>query len=173
MPPSLKRYTARFATGEMLGPAFCAPCLFGEAGIIPAAEKREGDKASPIGVWPVRRALFRADRIDAPASALRLDAITDDDGWCDDPEDRAYNRQIRRPYAGNHEILTRQDNLYDLIIVLGHNDDPPIPGLGSAIFLHCQNPDGKPTAGCLALPRDDVLELLRRLRPGDEIEIAP
>jgi L,D-peptidoglycan transpeptidase YkuD (ErfK/YbiS/YcfS/YnhG family) len=172
MPQSPKRYLARLSTGQLTGPEFAAPCVFGKAGLIKASEKREGDKASPIGVWPVRRALFRADRIAARATQLRLDAITPDDGWCDDPDDMGYNRQIRKPYRGRHENLTREDRLYDLLVVLGHNDDPPVPGLGSAIFLHCQNPDGEPTLGCLALPRDALIDLVGRLEPGDEIEIT-
>ena len=172
MPRSSKRYVARFSTGQLSGPDFAAPCVFGEAGLIAAHEKREGDKASPIGVWPVRRALFRADRITAPTTQIRLDAIAPDDGWCDDLDDIGYNRQIRRSYTGRHEVLTREDGLYDLLVVLGHNDDPPVPGLGSAIFLPCQNPDAKPTLGCLAGPRASLIDLVGQLTPGDEIEIA-
>lgn len=172
MPPAPNRYVACFAAGRLAGPDFAAPCVFGKAGLVDAKDKREGDKASPIGVWPARRALFRADRIAAPASRLRIDPISPDDGWCDDRDDIGYNRQIRRPYAGRHEILSREDGLYDLLVVLGHNDDPPVAGLGSAIFLHCQTPDGAPTLGCLAIPRADLIALVSRLNPGDEIEIA-
>ncbi len=172
MPHAPTRYIARLRDAQLTGPEFSAPCVFGEAGLIDASEKREGDKASPIGIWPVRRALFRADRMEAPDTALRLDRIDPQDGWCDDPNDAGYNRQVRLPYRGRHEVLTRTDQLYDLIVILGHNDDPPVPGRGSAIFLHCQNPDGRPTLGCLALPPQDLIELVRRLEPGDEIEIA-
>ena len=173
MPPSPARYSAKLSSGELTGLDFAAPCVFGKAGLIDAREKREGDQASPIGIWPVRRALCRFDRIKPPATALRLDPITSDDGWCDDPSDAGYNRQIRIPYPARHETLKRSDQLYDLIVILGHNDDPPETGLGSAIFLHCQNHKGEPTLGCLALPRERLIELVSRLNPGDEIEITP
>jgi L,D-peptidoglycan transpeptidase YkuD (ErfK/YbiS/YcfS/YnhG family) len=148
-------------------------CALGRSGAISAEAKREGDGASPLGRWPVRRALYRPDRIDPPRTALPLQAITPDDGWCDDPADPAYNRPVRLPWPARHETMTRKDGLYDLVVVLGHNDDPPAPGLGSAIFLHCAHPEFKPTEGCVALARDALIALVETLRPGDVLEIAP
>ncbi len=146
-------YTASQAAGRLRGPGFDAECVFGKAGLVPAAAKREGDGASPIGVWPVRRAFYRPDRLDRPQTLLRLDSIAANDGWCDDPGDPAYNRLIRTPYSASHETLVRDDGLYDLIVVLGHNDDPPAPAMGSAIFLHCRPDHDRGTLGCLAIPR--------------------
>ena len=166
------RYIASFSKSSLSGASFTASCVFGENGLVQAANKREGDKATPLGVWPVRRALFRADRMSAPKTALRINAITPEDGWCDDPDDAAYNRPVALPYPGRHEVLSRKDGLYDLVVVLGHNDDPPVSGFGSAIFLHCQSADGKPTLGCLAVPKPQLIELVSRLFPGDAIEVT-
>lgn len=166
-------YTARLSEGQLSGGGFAAPCVFGRAGLIDAGDKREADGASPVGVWPVRRIFFRSDRLDTPRSKFRVDEIKAEDGWCDDPGDRAYNRLVRRPYPASHEILMRKDGLYDLIVVLGHNDDPPAPGLGSAIFLHCRPDHDRGTLGCVAVPRDDLAALIERLEPGDAVEIAP
>jgi L,D-peptidoglycan transpeptidase YkuD (ErfK/YbiS/YcfS/YnhG family) len=168
-----KHFRASAASSRLTGPGFKADCVFGTGGLIDAAAKREGDKASPIGIWPVRRALYRADRITAPQTALILDPIEPTDGWCDAPDDPAYNRPVRKPYGASHETLQREDGLYDLVIVLGHNDDPPKPELGSAIFLHCMAQDGKGTAGCLAIRRAELIKLAEQLQPGDRIEIAP
>lgn len=169
-------YTASLAAGRLTGPDCDAPCAFGKAGSIPATVKREGDLASPLGHWPVRRVFYRADRVAAPRTALRTDPIAADDGWCDAPGHPAYNRLVRLPFAESHEALLREDGLYDLIVVLGHNDDPPKEALGSAIFLHCALPfeDGalRPTAGCVAVPRQDLVQLVGMLAPGDGIEIA-
>jgi L,D-peptidoglycan transpeptidase YkuD (ErfK/YbiS/YcfS/YnhG family) len=148
-------------------------CALGRSGVIAAGAKREGDGASPLGRWPVRRALFRPDRIDRPHTALPLQAITPDDGWCDAPSDPAYNRPVRLPYPARHETMTREDGLYDLVVVVGHNDDPPVTGLGSAIFLHCAHPGFKPTEGCVALAREYLIALVEVLTPGDVLEIAP
>lgn len=159
----------RMLSGAGFGPVRAA---IGRSGVVAAHDKREGDGATPLGAWPVRRALWRADRLTRPDTALVLDPVTPDDGWCDAPADPAYNRPVRLPWPASHEVMTREDGLYDIVVVLGHNDDPPVPGLGSAIFLHCASPDYAPTEGCVALARDDLITLLALLRPGDVIEVA-
>ena len=147
-------------------------CALGRSGVIEADAKREGDGASPLGRWPIRRALWRPDRLDRSETVLPVQPIGADDGWCDDPADRAYNRPVRLPYPARHEIMRREDALYDVVVILGHNDDPPVPGLGSAIFLHCAKPGWPPTEGCVALDRTDLLAVLAEVRPGDVLEIA-
>lgn len=133
-------------------------CAVGGGGI--AATKREGDHASPLGCFALRKVLFRADRIDVPQTGLPVSAISPNDGWCDAPNDAAYNQAVSLPYAASAESLWRDDNVYDLIVVLGHNDSPVVPGCGSAIFIHVAQPDYAPTEGCVALVREDLLEVL-------------
>lgn len=133
-------------------------CALGRGGI--RADKREGDGATPSGRFPLQRVLYRADRLAPPPTALATAPLTARDGWCDDPADPLYNRLVRLPYDGRHEALWRADRVYDVIVVLGYNDDPVVPGLGSAIFLHVARPDYAPTAGCVALARADLLTIL-------------
>jgi L,D-peptidoglycan transpeptidase YkuD (ErfK/YbiS/YcfS/YnhG family) len=149
-----------------------ARCALGKGGVKPAADKREGDGASPAGVWPIRRVLYRPDKGPAPATALPVQPIAPDDGWCDAPDDRDYNRPIKLPHSASFERMWRDDDLYDLVVVLGHNDDPPAPQKGSCIFLHLARPDFAPTEGCVALTRGDLEDLLRRAKPGDALEIV-
>lgn len=130
------------------------PCALGGAGIV--RDKREGDLATPAGDFPLRRLLYRADRMPPPCTDLPMAPLMPADGWCDAPDDRQYNRQITRPYAARHEALWRQDGLYDLLIIIGHNEDPVIEGAGSAIFIHLATADFGPTAGCVALNRADL-----------------
>jgi L,D-peptidoglycan transpeptidase YkuD (ErfK/YbiS/YcfS/YnhG family) len=146
-------------------------CALGPAGVIPAADKREGDGASPAGVWPIRRVLYRPDRGPPPVTALPVAPIAPDDGWCDAPEDPGYNRAVKLPYPASAEAMWRDDHLYDLVVVLGYNDDLPTPGLGSAIFLHLAKPDYAPTHGCVAVARADLERLLADARPGDAVAI--
>jgi L,D-peptidoglycan transpeptidase YkuD (ErfK/YbiS/YcfS/YnhG family) len=135
-------------------------------------KRREGDGVTPLGTFPVRSLFYRADRMADPQTALSLSRILPGDGWCDAPDDPRYNRWVREPYAASHESLWRDDALYDLIVVLGFNDDPVVAGRGSAIFLHVARPDYGPTEGCIALAKGDLLALAARLAPGDTITVG-
>lgn len=157
--------------GLIIGPDFTAPCALGRAGVAPAAHKREGDGATPAGDWPLRRVLYRPDREPPPNSALPCAAIAPNDGWCDAPADPAYNRPVALPYPASAERMWRDDHLYDLVVVLGHNDDPSVPGAGSCIFLHLAHPDLRPTEGCIAVARETMLALLAAAAEGDALEI--
>jgi L,D-peptidoglycan transpeptidase YkuD (ErfK/YbiS/YcfS/YnhG family) len=134
------------------------PCVLGRGGA--RRDKREGDGATPVGRFPLRRVLYRADRGSKPATLLPLAPIAATDGWCDAPDDPAYNRPVTLPYAASAEQMMREDRLYDIVIVLGHNDDPVVQGAGSAIFLHVAPEDGGPTAGCIALALEHLRTLL-------------
>ena len=146
------------------------PCVIGRGGVT--AAKREGDGATPLGRWPVRRVLYRPDRLPHPETRLPVAPIAPDDGWCDDPASPAYNQPVQRPCESSHEALWRDDDLYDLLAVLGVNDDPPIPGRGSAIFLHCAPADGTATAGCVALERTALDTVLRVMAPGSYVAVT-
>jgi L,D-peptidoglycan transpeptidase YkuD (ErfK/YbiS/YcfS/YnhG family) len=134
------------------------PCALGRAGC--RHDKYEGDGATPIGTWPLRSLLYRADRLTPPSTRLPLRAIAPDDGWCDAPSDPAYNRPVKHPYGSSAERLWRDDPLYDLIVVLGYNDAPVVPSRGSAIFIHIARDELAPTEGCIALARDDLIAVL-------------
>jgi L,D-peptidoglycan transpeptidase YkuD (ErfK/YbiS/YcfS/YnhG family) len=148
-------------------------CALGRSGVT--AEKREGDGATPAGRWQLRALLYRADRIAAAPATRGLIArpLAPDDSWCDDPADANYNRQVKRPYGASHEEMWRDDGLYDVVVVLGHNDRPPVPGLGSAIFLHVAAPDYASTEGCVALALKDLLEVLADCGPESWMLIHP
>ena len=124
------------------------------------AQKEEGDGATPVGVLRLTRVLYRAGHVKPPTCSVPLEPIAPDDGWCDDPLDRLYNRMVKTPYSGRHEALWRQDAIYDLIGVLDWNTDPIIPHRGSAIFLHIATLDYQPTAGCIALSLPDLTACL-------------
>ncbi|MCS6932400.1 MAG: L,D-transpeptidase family protein [Acetobacteraceae bacterium] len=133
-------------------------CAIGRGGA--RADKREGDGATPVGLLPLRRVLYRADRVAAPACAVPVEPIGPQDGWCDDPSHPDYNRPVTLPHPARHERLWREDPLYDILGVLGWNDAPVAKGRGSAIFLHVARPDLAPTEGCIALPERELREVL-------------
>ena len=146
-------------------------CTIGRGGSCAAVDKREGDGCTPLGSWPIRAALLRPGKVSAMGLSLPWRWIRSADGWSDDPVDPAYNRPVRLPRGFSAESLIREDDAYDVIIVLGHNDAPPVRGQGSAIFFHLS--EGRPTAGCVAVERSDMLRLLPLLAPGDAMEILP
>jgi L,D-peptidoglycan transpeptidase YkuD (ErfK/YbiS/YcfS/YnhG family) len=134
-------------------------------------KRSEGDGVTPIGNFPIRKVLYRADRIAPPKTRVVSSAIARNDGWCDAPLDLAYNRSAKLPYRASAEALWREDHLYDLIVVLGFNDAPVVPGAGSAIFLHVARPDYGATQGCVAVAMDDLLELVGLVGPNDMVSI--
>lgn len=156
--------------GELMWLRHRVPCALGRAGLNP--DKREGDGATPVGRFPLRRVLYRADRLTLPEIALPVSVIEPSSGWCDDANDKAYNTQVVLPHKGGHEHLWRLDHLYDVIVVIGHNDAPIRRGFGSAVFLHVAAPDYAPTEGCVAVVIDDLIELLVAAKPGDELIVA-
>lgn len=148
------------------------PFGWGQGGTVQMKDGREGDAKTPLDTYALRFGFYRADRLPRPRTALTMHAIREDDGWCDAPLDPAYNRFVRLPHAASHERLWREDGAYDVVLVMSHNDAPPQPGLGSAVFLHCRQPDHRPTLGCLALAPGDLWSLLPKLTPGLKIDIV-
>ncbi len=157
------------AAGELRWANRTCRCALGHGGV--RIDKREGDGATPVGRFPLRRVLYRPDRLSAPTTLLPVAALSPDDGWCDDPTDPQYNRPVRLRYAAHHEDLWRVDALYDIIVVIGHNDAPVVAGMGSAIFMHVARPDYGPTQGCVALALPDLLQILAEVDQGVGLNI--
>jgi len=145
-------------------------CALGRGGI--RMDKREGDGATPVGRYPLKKLYVRRDRMGIVKSALPIHDIRPDDGWCDDPSRPEYNTLVKLPFTGSFEHMYRDDHVYDLVIEIGHNDAPPTPGLGSAVFIHIAKPDYAPTEGCIALAKDDLVKLLADWSTDSEIDIS-
>lgn len=146
---------------------FAMRCAIGRGGV--KTDKREGDGTTPVGRWLLREAFYRPDRMPAPETRLKTTALDPDAGWCDTPGDPNYNRPVRLPYKASHEELWRKDSIYDVIVVMGYNDDPVVDGKGSAIFLHLSRSDYSPTAGCVAVQLEDMMKLLALAGPETAI----
>ncbi len=152
------------------------PCALGKKGIT--LSKSEGDHKTPTGVFPLRTIFYRYDKLSKPIySQVPMMALLKEDGWCDDPSDAAYNQSVMLPYHASAESLWREDELYDVIVVLGHNDSPVEKDKGSAIFLHVakdlnddRNFEG--TEGCIALKKRDLLEILPILSPETTLRVV-
>ena len=158
--------------GHLLAGPLVIPCALGRSGI--ASVKREGDGASPRGLFRLRQAFYRPDPLGTrPATLLPVRATRRHDGWCDAPSHRRYNRPVTLPCPGvSAEEMWRADGLYDVVVDIDYNRGPIRPGRGSAIFMHVARPGYPPTEGCVALARPDLLRLLRRLGPRTRLRIG-
>jgi len=154
-------------------------CQIGSKGLKNAVKKVEGDKTTPIGKWYFRSLYYRSDRVLRPKlnkkNFSKINLITENCGWCDDVNSLHYNKfiNIKNILQKNvsFERLWREDNAYDIIIELSHNTNPIIKNKGSAIFIHCSFEDFKPTSGCVALKKRDLIFLIKNLKRDTYIQI--
>jgi L,D-peptidoglycan transpeptidase YkuD (ErfK/YbiS/YcfS/YnhG family) len=144
-------------------------CALGKAGI--KKKKKEGDNITPEGTFKIIRVYYRRNKIKNIASLIKKKEIKKKIGWCDDPVSSFYNKEIKLPSKFSHEKLYRKDNLYDLILVLNYNINPIIKNKGSAIFIHIAKKNYEPTAGCIALKKRDLVELLENIKKNTKIKI--
>ena len=144
-------------------------CALGKSGI--GNKKIEGDNITPKGVFNIIKIYYRKDRVKTLYSKFKLIEITKNMGWCDDPKSRKYNKLIKLPNKYGHEILYRKENVYDLILVLNYNMKPTIKNKGSAIFIHIANKNYKKTAGCIALKKIDLINLVKEIKRNTKVHI--
>ncbi len=131
---TVRRKPGEPTRGVLMAGALAMPVALGRGGI--KANKREGDGATPRGTFRLKRLWWRADRTPGRDPACRCGASRRDDGWCEDPADRHYNRPVKVPPGSKADRLARQDGLYDFIIEIDHNTRPRVAGRGSAVFIH-------------------------------------
>jgi L,D-peptidoglycan transpeptidase YkuD (ErfK/YbiS/YcfS/YnhG family) len=59
-----------------------------------------------------------------------------------------------------------------LLAVLNYNTNPVVKNKGSAIFIHIAKNNYKPTAGCVALKKSDLIKLLQTIKKNTKIKIS-
>ena len=154
-------------------------CQIGQEGLEKAEKKIEGDKKTPIGEWYLKTVFYRSDKILRPKfkkkNILKIKKITKNCIWCDDIQSNYYNKYLKvsnfQSLDINYEKLWREDDAYDILIVISHNVKPIIKNKGSAIFIHCSFSDKRKTAGCITLKKKDLVFLLKNLKYQTYIKI--
>ena len=144
-------------------------CALGKGGI--KKKKEEGDGITPKGIFKITKIYYRADKIKKIRTKVNTIEIKKNMGWCDDPRSIFYNKQIKLPNKFSHEKLYRKDNLYDLVLVLNYNTKPIIKNKGSAIFIHIAKSSYKKTRGCIALKKQDLIQLTKNIKKNTRIKI--
>ena len=148
---------------------FIFRCVIGKKGL--AKSKIEGDKKTPIGIYSLGNLYYRKDRNPKPLTKLKCIPIKKNMGWCNDVKNKKYyNKLIKVNKNISHERLFRRDYKYDFIIPVNYNTKKPKIYKGSAIFIHLTK-NFKPTLGCVALQKKDLLILLKLIDKNTKIKI--
>jgi len=143
-------------------------CSIGKSGV--KKNKKEGDNTTPSGIFSLGKLYYREDRIKKIITNLNCKKIKQNMGWCDDPTNINYNKEINRKKNKKSEKLFRKDSKYNAFIVINYNSKPIIKKKGSAIFLHLTK-NYKPTAGCIAIKKKDFLKLVKIINKKTKIII--
>jgi L,D-peptidoglycan transpeptidase YkuD (ErfK/YbiS/YcfS/YnhG family) len=142
----------------------------GAEGFAPANEKREGDHRTPTGAYDLG---FAFGVLADPGLRLDYRRVTSEViVWDDDPASSRYNQWVdtsTQPVGQDPEPMYNRP-AYNYGVVIAYNTEARTPGAGSAIFLHVA--DDGPTAGCVAIPQDDLVALLRWLDPAKRPRIV-
>ena len=144
-------------------------CCIGKSGI--KRFKKEGDLATPKGIFKLGLLYYRKDRNKSLKCKIRKRVIKKSMGWCDDSRSKKYNQEITFPFKDGAEKLYRKDKIYDIFINIKYNHSPIVKGNGSAIFLHLANIKYKPTKGCVAILKKDFLKILPLINKNTKISI--
>lgn len=155
-------------------------CVVGKNGVTDSSLKIEGDGCTPSGTYSLRRGFYRKDRVSSntiaslPTSIMPFNETLTNYGWCDDDSSDMYNQFIELPINDgvSYENLWLTSSVYDIVVVIGYNDDPPIAGKGSAIFFHVASDGYGPTSGCVAISIDDLSWVLSNMQADTQISIS-
>ena len=145
-------------------------CSIGKSGLTNF--KKEGDLATPKGLFKLGLLYYRKDRIKSLKCKIKKRVIRKDMGWCDDSRSEKYNQEICFPFRYKAEKLYRKDIIYDIFINIKYNHSPVVKKKGSAIFLHLTNKNYKPTKGCVAILKKDFLKILPSISKNTKISIS-
>jgi len=148
---------------------FKLKCCIGKNGV--KKQKIEGDNSTPKGIFTIGTFYYRKDRVIKPFTNLKTKIIKPNIGWCNDPKQKSYNKEIKIKNKVCCEKLFRKDHKYDALVPINYNANPVIPHRGSVIFLHLTQ-NYKPTAGCIAISIKDFLTLAKCIKSSDKIKIG-
>ena len=147
---------------------FIFKCSVGKNGFT--KRKVEGDEKTPVGSYFLDNIYYRKDKVKKPFTSMKCIGIKKNMGWCDDVNNKYYNKKVKINNKFRYERLFRNDYKYDYIIPIKYNWVNPKRGKGSAIFIHLTK-NYKPTKGCIAVSKRDFLILTKLINKNTKIKI--
>ena len=154
------------------------PVLFGRHGLAwgrgeivgsgSGPTKVEHDNRAPAGVFKIST-IYTYDESLPGGSNYPHHTVGPADAWVDDVSNPNYNRHVvvdlnNPPAWFPKERMRAGDFAYRWLVEIRHNEDPPVPGYGSAIFFHIRRGPDTPSAGCTTMAESDLVRLIRWLR---------
>ena len=128
--------------GVLIFKKFRFRCVLGKLGI--KKNKKEGDKTTPRGIFSLGKLYYRSDRIKKIETHLKCKVIKKYTGWCNDPNDRKYNKEFDLNSKKKGEKLFRKDHKYDALIPINYNVNQ--------FVNHCKNSLCLNVIGLMCLP---------------------
>ena len=138
------------------------PGYIGKYGL---GKTKEGDGMTPIGTFHFTEAFGIANN---PGCTLgKYKKVTDDDWWSGDTKYK-YNQMVS---IKDYPDLAKDDSehiidytyQYQYCLNISYNEDGT-EDLGSAIFLHCLGPYKPYTGGCVAIPKEAMLKVMKNVK---------
>ncbi len=139
----------------------------GYIGKLGLGKTKEGDAMTPVGTFSFDKAFGIAPD---PGCQIPYTQVTDDTYWSGDQrEGMKYNEMVSiKDYPDldkdNSEHIMDYTRQYQYCLNIDYNREC-IPGMGSAIFLHCLGPYKPYTGGCIAIPEDQMRVVMKNVRP--------
>ena len=133
----------------------------------------EGDGKTPVGTYRFNAAFGIAKD---PDCAIPYIQVGNEQYWSGDVNPgMQYNKMVNiNDYPNldtqNSEHLIEYTRQYQYCLNISYNEEG-VPGLGSAIFLHCTGPNKPYTGGCVAIPEDQMKVVMQNVKPDCTVVI--
>jgi hypothetical protein len=138
----------------------------------PGAQKQTSDHRNPAGLFKLGTALGYAPSLPHGAAGWPYHQVTERDAWIDDPRLPSFNHLVTLPDGAtppawwDREHMHLGDFAYEWMVVIEANYDSPVGDAGNSIFFHVRRAEHYRTAGCTTMEKDNLVRLVKWLRPG-------
>jgi D-alanyl-D-alanine dipeptidase len=139
----------------------------------PGPVKHEGDGRAPAGAFAIARAFGYSDALPPLAKKFPYLVLGKSVYCVEDTRSKYYNQIVDLADGTllgweKRSVMRRPDGLFRWGLVVQQNDTDTKRGAGSCIFLHIWRGLGSGTAGCTAMPEEDIERLVTWIDPASE-----
>ncbi len=126
-------------------------------------KNKEGDGKTPTGIYHF---MFGFGIKENPGTVYEYIQVDENYYWVDDSDSQYYNqfvniKDVTKDWDSAEHIVSA-DESYHYVLAIDYNTEC-IPGMGSAIFMHCKPTGG---AGCIAVSEEVMIEIMQMVQNG-------